>query len=715
MAKIKTTPGLRHIAAKVAAPRVASAAPGLASLDDPQPQNRWGVTQGLRAIKRAKTGVPLGGDTRRIIEAHITPEEFSFLAKRDGKSPEKVSDERVRELGLKTSPHDTVLARITVGDARILKARGGSGVIDPLTKLPHFDDGGGDGGGDGGDGDGDGDGDDGDDDGDDDDDDDADDESNEDAPGEPGEPGPAPGEPSPDAPAPGEPAPNTDPDEPYPTTDPGYDPRDDQQYQGTPSEEDQQNTSISDTQAQEIAGNPELSQAIADYTQMYGEPPDPQTVTSLVANYSKDQTPQTNPDAVSPGNLNNLGYRLDDTQVASKVADLASKYNMGIDAVSKIVSLATKQFGPTAAALNSIATQIAHNTIGNPTSIAQDVANSFGYSAPGSPNSESTGNSNSSSGDPGSGDNGGSGGLSDQYYTGGSPTFNEGAGGTAVPSTNTDTTATTTAAPASDAYTWFKNLYGSLAPERQDIANAAGTAQTAANTSSALDQTSAGTDRATYDANFTPTLNKIVSDANTFDSEGEANRLAQEGEATVGQQYGVQQQALGRQLQSYGINPTSAKYQAQMAGLSGAEASAAASAANAGRIQGRELGTQKLVQAAQLSSPLAGQSTTEGNAGVVASQAGLSASQVPNATDTAAGALVATGAGLNNSAISTADNYDVGLKNAATGAANSGAATALDQAKVSAADDASTNAAIGAIASNAGTIASAAKTIWDWF
>ncbi|MDB5814419.1 MAG: hypothetical protein JWN23_1536 [Rhodocyclales bacterium] len=599
--------------------------PGLASLDDTQ-----GRLGGAKVIS-------LSGDPKRLIAAHISQQEYALLAKRNGKAPEKINDERARQLGLKNDPdhEDKVLARISIGDARVLKAAGGSGLIDPDTHDAHFDDSGEDGS--GGDGMGTGSGDDG-----------------------QGAAGTDPG-------ATEDHDQGVDPD--ATTQDAAFDPGFDKDFDPDPTP---------DPNVDEF----DVSHAIAQNPQTFSlQAPNP--VAQVTTNVTPGQ-PQYG-FSFNPDNLSITGLAKD-----AVTGTLSAAHGNAIGVASSGVSA----YGHSG---------LSYGVTGYSDPTQTDSISGIDTASPGPGSDSGPGPSDASTG----GDT--------QYYPGGSPTFNEAAGGGPMPSTTTTTGSnsttpgtSTSAAPASDAYTWFKNLYGNLAPQRQDIANAAGTAQTVANTASGLNQTSAATDRATYDANFTPTLNKVVTNANTFDSEGEANRLAQEGEATVGKQYGQQQQALGRQMQSYGINPTSAKYQAQIAGLSGAEASARAAASNSGRIQGRDIGTQRLVQATQLSAPLAGQSTTEGNAGVVASQAGLSAAQVPNATETGAGALVATGAGLNNSSTSIANNYDIGLKSAANAASATGANIALSQAQQSNAQNAANNAALGAIAQNAGSI-------WDWF
>ena len=58
----------------------------------------------------------------------------------------------LRQVGVQHAPGDTILAHITRSQAGFLKAQGGSGRINPITGLPHYDDGGGGDGGDGGDG-----------------------------------------------------------------------------------------------------------------------------------------------------------------------------------------------------------------------------------------------------------------------------------------------------------------------------------------------------------------------------------------------------------------------------------------------------------------------------------------------------------------------------------------------------------------------------------
>ena len=53
-------------------------------------------------------------------------------------SPREMA-EIVRRLSAKTAPKDTVLAAITPKEAAILKARGGSGKVDPVTGVKHFE------------------------------------------------------------------------------------------------------------------------------------------------------------------------------------------------------------------------------------------------------------------------------------------------------------------------------------------------------------------------------------------------------------------------------------------------------------------------------------------------------------------------------------------------------------------------------------------------
>ena len=53
-------------------------------------------------------------------------------------SPKEMA-EIVRRLSAKNAPKDTVLAAITPKEAALLKARGGSGKVDPVTGVKHFE------------------------------------------------------------------------------------------------------------------------------------------------------------------------------------------------------------------------------------------------------------------------------------------------------------------------------------------------------------------------------------------------------------------------------------------------------------------------------------------------------------------------------------------------------------------------------------------------
>jgi hypothetical protein len=411
-------------------------------------------------------------------------------------------------------------------------------------------------------------------------------------------------------------------------------------------------------------------------------------------------------DSVSPGD----SHGVTDTQAANQthqnVTNAQNTLSMW-NAIGKGASLAGKAGVPGASLVGSaIGAGVAGAKAAGYDSVGNAWSNvSAGGQAPG-PASASEGQGSSDSSATGLGAMDGS--ASNTSNGGGyAPAIATGGFGMPVTATNT--------IGAGDAYNWFKNLYSDQAAERARVSGAADTAQAAANSAGIFNLTNAGKDRQTYDTTFTPTLNKIVTDANTFDAKGEADRQAQEGEATVGKTFGQARGARTRQLESMGVNPNSTKFASGLAALDSDEAAARAVASNTGRVAGRELGTQKLVQAANLSSPLASQAITEGNAGVVASQAGLSAAQVPGAANRADAALVATGAGIDNASKQTDSAYQIGMINAATNASGTGASIAASQAKQQAAQDAQNNEYIKDIASNAGTIVNAGKTIWDWF
>lgn len=77
-----------------------------------------------------------------LLRAHINEEERELLAKKNGRDPKEHGSALERILGIQNSPggQDTVLARISPADARLLKKRGGSGDIDPHTGRIHFGD-----------------------------------------------------------------------------------------------------------------------------------------------------------------------------------------------------------------------------------------------------------------------------------------------------------------------------------------------------------------------------------------------------------------------------------------------------------------------------------------------------------------------------------------------------------------------------------------------
>lgn len=363
---------------------------------------------------------------------------------------------------------------------------------------------------------------------------------------------------------------------------------------------------------------------------------------------------------------------------------------------------------------------------GWPGAVVGGLAGAFGkgvtnttqtYSGPGSStNGQSNTSANAGPGSEGEGSGGGdssanngmadSGGL---MYLGGTPGWNSQTG--AVPisgSAGAGGQSTGAGATAGNAYQWFNNLYGNLATERKRVSDAATAGINTANETAGLNLASAKADRATYDNTFTPTLNKIVANANQFDAEGEANRMSQENEAKVGQTYGKAREAQTRQQMSYGFNPASQKFQAAQMGLEAAEAADRAAAANTGRIQGRELGTQRLVQAAQLSSPLATQAINEGNAAVSAGTTATQLATVPGATERADAGLVGTGFQLDQQAARDKGSLEIARLNANTSASNSQTAQQIAQAQQQAAEDKQT-------ADNISGLIGGVNTVGQWF
>lgn len=146
---------------------------------------------------------------------------------------------------------------------------------------------------------------------------------------------------------------------------------------------------------------------------------------------------------------------------------------------------------------------------------------------------------------------------------------------------------------------------------------------------------------AKYKETYQPLQDQIVTEAKNYDTEANRERIAQGAMGDVTSQFGIAQQNNARQMASYGIDPTSGRYQGQMNQNDVMQAATGAAAATRARDAAVQLGWAKKMDAAGMASGQFGnQATATGlglNAGGSAVNAGAAGMNATNAL----------GAGLN--------------------------------------------------------------------
>jgi hypothetical protein len=108
---------------------------------------------------------------------------------------------------------------------------------------------------------------------------------------------------------------------------------------------------------------------------------------------------------------------------------------------------------------------------------------------------------------------------------------------------------------------------------------------------------------------FRPLEQKLVDEANSYDTDAKREQLAARGMADVATAYQAQRQQALDTLSRYGINPNSARFAAINASLSRAEAADSAGAANNARLQAEQLGYARKLDATSLGRGLASNAT----------------------------------------------------------------------------------------------------------
>ncbi len=164
----------------------------------------------------------------------------------------------------------------------------------------------------------------------------------------------------------------------------------------------------------------------------------------------------------------------------------------------------------------------------------------------------------------------------------------------------------------------------------------------------ALNEKNAGIADEYYDRmkeKFYPMQDKVVEEANNFNTEGERERQAQMALGDVNDAFNNQRKQQEMQMASYGINPTSGRYQGSVNANGVMQAAAGAAAATKARTAAEQLGWAKRMDAIGLGMGLAGNQATStgvalnaGNSAMSNTGAGLNAlNQMSGAYNSAAG------------------------------------------------------------------------------
>lgn len=128
---------------------------------------------------------------------------------------------------------------------------------------------------------------------------------------------------------------------------------------------------------------------------------------------------------------------------------------------------------------------------------------------------------------------------------------------------------------------------------------------------------------------FYPMQDKVIQDANEYNTEGNMERQAALAMGDVNTQYDNQRQQNNMRLQSYGINPTSGAYVGQNNAMDVMQAATGAAAATKARTAAEQLGWAKRMDAIGLGSGLAGNQATSTGLALSAGNSSLAAGQVP--------------------------------------------------------------------------------------
>lgn len=133
---------------------------------------------------------------------------------------------------------------------------------------------------------------------------------------------------------------------------------------------------------------------------------------------------------------------------------------------------------------------------------------------------------------------------------------------------------------------------------------------------------------ARYESTYRPLQDRIVKEANEYDTEANRERMAAEAIGDTKNAFAIKAQDDERKMQSYGINPTSGQFTGMRNANSVLEAATSAAAATRTREAAKQLGWAKTMDAIGLGSGVFGNQATSTGLALNAGSQGLNAGQV---------------------------------------------------------------------------------------
>ena len=170
---------------------------------------------------------------------------------------------------------------------------------------------------------------------------------------------------------------------------------------------------------------------------------------------------------------------------------------------------------------------------------------------------------------------------------------------------------------------------------------------------------------------FYPLQDKVVNEANTYNTQGNFERQAALAMGDVNAQSDITNKNNAMTMRSYGINPTSGAYQGQANANSVMQAATASAAATKARAAAEQLGWAKSMDAISLGQGLPGNQATSTGLSLTAGNSSLAAGQIPMQNAQALGSSYAQGYGGAMQGYNNSGNLSLGSYNAQVNAYNS--------------------------------------------